>query len=149
MIFPIKIFLKEKGEKNTLWISKVSSFETLSKVSYSSFMGVKQKSGYDPSLVFGMMRSLWMDRFVRRCRSTTNEQFRWNRVRLLSLLPSLSLFRTLSLNFLLFLSVCLSLLSVCLSLFLCLSLSSNLRLDLLNPHTIHLTYTFIRIKTRW
>lgn len=47
------------------------------------------------------------------------------------------------------LSVCLALLSVCLSLFLCLSLSSNLRLDLLNPHTVRLTYTIIRIKTRW
>lgn len=120
MIFPIKIFLKEKGEKNTLWISKVSSFETPSKVSYSSFMGVKQKSGYDPSLVFGMMRSLWMDRFVRRCRSTTNEQFRWNRVRLLSLLPSLSFALFLSTFCYFYLSVSLSSLFVCLFFSVCL-----------------------------
>lgn len=70
---------------------------------------------------------------------------------------SLSLSLCFPLSFSLFLnsaiSVCLSvylaLLSVCLSLFLCLSLSSNLRLDLLNPHTVRLTYTIIRIKTRW
>lgn len=144
-IFPVKIFLKREKRKK-IWISKVSNFETLSGCEKRKKIRLRP-----PFLVFGMMRSLWMDRFVRRCRSTTNEQFRWNRVRLLSLLPSLSLFLTLSLNFLLFLSVCLSRspfrLSVSLSLFL--SLSSNLRLDLLNPHTVHLTYTFIRIKTRW
>lgn len=142
-IFPVKIFLKREKRKK-IWISKVSNFETLSGCEKRKKIRLRP-----PFLVFGMMRSLWMDRFVRR--STTNEQFRWNRVRLLSLLPSLSLFLTLSLNFLLFLSVCLSRspfrLSVSLSLFL--SLSSNLRLDLLNPHTVHLTYTFIRIKTRW
>lgn len=65
----------------------------------------------------------------------------------LSLLPSV--FLTLSQLCYFCLSVCLALLSVCLSLFLCLSLSSNLRLDLLNPHTVRLTYTIIRIKTRW
>lgn len=65
----------------------------------------------------------------------------------LSLLPSV--FLTLSQLCYFCLSVCFALLSVCLSLFLCLSLSSNLRLDLLNPHTVRLTYTIIRIKTRW
>ena len=122
-IFPVKIFLKrEKRKKIRL---------------------------RPPFLVFGMMRSLWMDRFVRR--STTNEQFRWNRVRLLSLLPSLSLSHSFSQ--LSAISICqsvsLSFPFVCLSISVSVSLSSNLRLDLLNPHTVHLTYTFIRIKTRW
>lgn len=113
-IFPVKIFLKREKRKK-IWISKVSNFETLSGCEKRKKIRLRP-----PFLVFGMMRSLWMDRFVRR--STTNEQFRWNRVRLLSLLPSLSLFLTLSLNFLLFLSVSLSRspfrLSVSLSLFL-------------------------------
>lgn len=46
-------------------------------------------------------------------------------------------------------SVSLSFPFVCLSISVSVSLSSNLRLDLLNPHTVHLTYTFICIKTRW
>lgn len=142
-IFPVKIFLKREKRKK-IWISKVSNFETLSGCEKRKKIRLRP-----PFLVFGMMRSLWMDRFVRR--STTNEQFRWNRVRLLSLLPSLSLSHSFSQ--LSAISICqsvsLSFPFVCLSISVSVSLLSNLRLDLLNPHTVHLTYTFIRIKTRW
>lgn len=65
----------------------------------------------------------------------------------LSLSASLSLSHSFST--LLFLSVCLSRSPLCLSVSLSLSLSSDLRLDLLNPHTVRLTYTIIRIETRW
>lgn len=109
----------------------------------------KKESGYDPHLLSLEWWEVceWIGLFVDRRQMSSSDETAFD----FSLCFPLSLFLTLSLNFLLFLSVCLSRspfrLSVSLSLFL--SLSSNLRLDLLNPHTVHLTYTFIRIKTRW
>lgn len=113
----------------------------------------EKKSGYDPHFLSLEWWEVceWIGLFVdvdRRQMSSSDEtafDFSLCFPLSLSLSHSFSQLSAISIC----LSVSLSFPFVCLSISVSVSLSSNLRLDLLNPHTVHLTYTFIRIKTRW